>query len=250
MLLLEIIFATLIGGVLSVFLAASLGLSFLSKFANRMVAFSVGILLGFAFTDLLPQALSLGIDAFSLGWVLIAGIMGFFLLEKVALWRHDHSASLGIKPAKPVVSMIILGDSMHNFVDGVLIAAAFLTDSKLGWATTIAVTAHEIPQEISDFIVLLNAGVSKIKSILLNTLSGFAMTLGGIIGWLSLNNTQSIIPYILTLAAASFTYIAIADLVPELHHHRKPEDMFFQISLMAIGLLVVSFVKKIEQGGI
>jgi zinc and cadmium transporter len=249
MTLLQIILATLIGGVFSVFLAATVALTFLANFANRMVAFAVGVLLGFALTDLLPEAVHLGLDITELGWVLVGGIMGFFLLEKLALWRHDHATLLGHTQEKPIVAMIIIGDSMHNFVDGILLAAAFLTDWKLGWAAAIAITAHEIPQEISDFMVLLDAGVSKTKALLLNAISGAAMTVGGVVGWLSLSDAQAAIPYVLTLAAASFIYIAVADLVPELHHHRKPRDMFFQLGLMVMGLSVVSIAKTFEQLG-
>jgi zinc and cadmium transporter len=248
--LLQIILATLIGGVFSVLLAATVSLTFLAKFANRMVAFAVGVLLGFALTDLLPEAVHLGLDVTKVGWVLIAGIMGFFLLEKLALWRHDHAVLSGNTQEKPIVAMIVIGDSMHNFVDGVLLAAAFLTDWTLGWAATIAITAHEVPQEISDFMVLLDSGVSKIKALILNAFSGAAMTLGGIIGWLSLSNVQAAIPYVITLAAASFIYIAVADLVPELHQHRKPRDMFFQLGLMGLGLNVVAIAKALEHLGV
>ena len=243
MTLLQIILATLVGGVLSVLLASLVALTFLARFANRMVAFAVGVLLGFALTDILPEAVNLGLDITQAGWILIAGIMGFFLLEKLALWRHDHATHLGKTQHKPQVTMIVIGDGMHNFVDGVLLAATFLTDWKLGWAAAIAIIAHEIPQEISDFMVLLDAGVSKRKALILNALSGAAMTLGGVIGWLSLSNAHAAIPYILVLAAASFIYIAVADLVPELHHHRKPRDMALQLSLMAAGLGVVALNK-------
>ncbi|MDD2932538.1 MAG: ZIP family metal transporter [Methylotenera sp.] len=246
MTLLQIILATLIGGVFSVLLAATVALTFLAKFANRMVAFAVGVLLGFALTDIFPEAVNLGLDITEAGWVLVAGIMLFFLLEKLALWRHDHATSLGKSQYKPQVAMIVIGDGMHNFVDGVLLAAAFLTDWKLGWAAAIAITAHEIPQEISDFMVLLDAGVSKTKALLLNAISGVAMTLGGIIGWLSLSNAHTAIPYVLTLAASSFIYIAVADLVPELHHHRKPKDMLIQLGLMTLGLCVAALAKLLQ----
>jgi len=254
--LLQIILATLIGGILSVLLAATVALTVLAKFSNRMVAFAVGVLLGFALTDLLPEAAHLGLDIAEIGWVLLGGLMGFFLLEKLALWRHDHvgeSNDIDLNhmhsnhteakhtQEKPIVAMIVVGDGMHNFVDGILLAAAFLTDWKLGWAAAIAITAHEIPQEISDFMVMLDAGVTKKKALLLNALSGAAMTLGGIVGWLSLSNAHAAIPYVLTMAAASFIYIAVADLVPELHRHRKPKDMFFQLSLMTLGVSVAAF---------
>ncbi len=249
MTLFQIVLATLIGGVISVLLAATVALTFLSRFANRMVAFSVGVLLGFALTDLLPEAVEHGLEIERLGWVLVAGIMGFFLVEKLALWRHDHATSLGHTEEKPVVAMIVVGDSMHNFVDGILIAASFLADWKLGWAAAIAITAHEIPQEISDFMVLLNAGVSKAKALFLNAISGAAMTLGGVIGWLSLSNAHAAIPYVLAVAAASFIYIAVADLVPELHLERKPKDMFSQLGLMALGLTVVTMAKMFQTIG-
>lgn len=238
MTLLSIILATLAGGVASVLLAAMISLTKLARFAHRMVAFAVGVLLGFAFTDLLPEAVELGLSITTAGWILLSGIMGFFLLEKMALWRHDHYTHLGHTAHKPQVTMIVIGDSLHNFVDGVLIAAAFLTDWKLGWATTIAVVAHEIPQEISDFMILLDGGLSKSKALLLNALSGAAMTLGGVLGWLALDHASAAIPYVLTLAAASFIYIAVADLVPELHQRRQLRDTVLQLSLMSLGVSV------------
>ncbi len=233
-----IIIATLAGGVLSVLLAATFALSVLARFADKMVAFSVGVLLSFALTDILPEAVHLGLPVEQAGWTLLAGLIGFFLLEKLALWRHDHAASKGHNTDQPQVAMIVIGDGMHNFVDGVLIAAAFLTDTALGWATALAVMVHEIPQEISDFMVLLSAGVTRARALALNALSGAAMTLGGVLGWIALDNAQQAIPTILTLAAASFLYIAVADLVPELHHRRKPRDSLLQLVLIGAGVMV------------
>jgi zinc and cadmium transporter len=246
MTLLWIILATLVGGIVSVLLAATLALTVLPRFAHRMVAFAVGVLLGFAFTDLLPETMELGLDITTIGWVLLAGIMGFFLLEKMALWRHDHHTHLAQATHKPQVAMIAIGDGMHNFVDGVVIAAAFLTDWSLGWTTAIAVMAHEIPQEISDFMVLIDGGLSKSRSLLLNALSGAAMTLGGVLGWLALAHANAAIPYTLALAAASFIYIAVADLMPELHHHRQPRDAVLQFTLMSLGVGVAILVKQIH----
>lgn len=233
-----IIIATLAGGVLSVLLAATISFSVLARFADKMVAFSVGVLLSFALIDILPEAVHLGLPVEQAGWTLLAGLIGFFLLEKLALWRHDHAASQGYNIDQPQVAMIVIGDSMHNFVDGILIAAAFLTDAALGWATALAVMVHEIPQEISDFMVLLSAGVTRARALVLNALSGAAMTLGGVLGWIALDNAQQTIPTILTLAAASFLYIAVADLVPELHHRRKPRDSLLQLVLIGAGVMV------------
>ncbi len=236
MTLLWIVLATLAGGVLSVLLASTLALTALAKFAHRMVAFAVGVLLTLALTDILPEAVHLGLEVEQAGWLVLAGLAGFFLLEKLALWRHDHAAAHGQAADQPRVAMIVLGDGMHNFVDGVLIAAAFLTDTTLGWATAIAVMAHEIPQEISDFMVLLDAGVSRVRALALNALSGAAMVLGGLLGWAALSHAQQAIPVILTVAAASFLYIAVADLVPELHHRRTPRDGLLQVLLLAAGV--------------
>ena len=171
--------------------------------------------------------------------------------RKLALWRHDHSTLHGHSlhksaTLKPQVTTIIIGDGMHNFVDGVLIAAAFLTNWNLGWATAIAVTAHEIPQEISDFMVLLDGGLSKSHALLLNTLSGAAMTLGGVLGWLMLDHAKDVIPYALSLAAASFIYIAVADLVPELQQRRQPRDTVLQFSLMILGIGMAVVAKRIQ----
>lgn len=238
-----IILATLAGGVLSVVLAASLALTVLARFADKMVAFAVGVLLAFALTDILPEAIHLGLDAEHAGWWLLAGLTGFFMLEKLTLWRHDHATAAGHNSTQPQVPMIVIGDALHNFVDGVLIAAAFLTDVKLGWVAALAVMAHEIPQEISDFMVLLDAGVSRRQALALNALSGAAMTLGGVLGWIALDHAQAAIPVILVLAASSFIYIAIADLIPELHRHRTPKDSLLQLGLLLAGVSMALLTK-------
>jgi zinc and cadmium transporter len=247
MVLLHILLATLAGGVLSVVLAATLALTWLPRFADRMLAYAVGILLAFAFTDLLPEAVELGLDAGLVGQILLAAIVVFFLLEKAALWRHDHHHELGKHTHPPQVTMIVLGDGLHNFVDGVLISAAFLADPALGWATTIAVLAHELPQEIGDFMVLLNAGLSKSRALLLNAVSGAAMVLGGVAGYIALDGMQTAVPYVLVVAAASFIYIAVADLVPELHSHRKLSDAVAQFALLLLGIGTVQLIGLFAQ---
>ena len=237
-----IILATLLGGVLSVLLAATLALTWLPRFADRMVAYAVGVLLAFAFTSLLPEAMHLGLEPEQAGTWLLGGIVVFFLLEKAALWRHEHHHSQGLHVHPPQVSMIVLGDGLHNFVDGVLIAAAFLVDPALGWTTAIAILAHELPQEIGDFMVLLSAGVSKGRALFLNALSGGAMVLGGVAGYFALDGVQSAVPYVLVIAAASFIYIAVADLVPELHRHRRFRDAAAQLTLLGLGVATVHLV--------
>ena len=242
MVLLNIFLATLAGGVLSVLLAATLALTWLPRFADRMVAYAVGVLLAFAFTSLLPEAMALGLDAVLVGQILLAAIVVFFLLEKAALWRHDHNHVHGQHTHPPQVSMIVLGDGLHNFVDGVLIAAAFLADPALGWVTAIAVLAHELPQEIGDFMVLLNAGLSKSHALGLNALSGAAMILGGVAGYFALDGVQAAVPYVLVVAAASFIYVAVADLVPELHRQRRVSDAAAQLLLLLAGIGTVQLI--------
>jgi zinc and cadmium transporter len=242
MVLLHIFLATLAGGVLSVLLAATLALTWLARFADRMVAYAVGVLLAFAFTSMLPEAVALGLDAILVGQILLAAIVVFFLLEKAALWRHDHNHAHGQRTHPPQVAMIVLGDGLHNFVDGVLIAAAFLVDPTLGWITTMAVLAHELPQEIGDFMVLLNAGLSKSRALALNALSGAAMILGGVAGYFALDGMQAAVPYVLVVAAASFIYIAVVDLVPELHRHRRFGDAAAQLLLLLAGIGTVQLI--------
>lgn len=238
MLLLSIFIATLLGGVVSVLISSIVSLTVLARVADKMVAFAVGILLAFALTDILPEAIESGLSPDDAGWILMAGILAFFLLEKMALWRHDHQHAHGAVILDQTVSMIVIGDGLHNFVDGMLIAAAFLTDPALGWTMAVTVMMHEIPQEVSDFMVLLNAGLSKSRALLLNALSGAAMVLGGFLGWLSLGTMQTAIPVMLVIAASSFVYIAVADLVPELQRKRSLKDGAVQIVLILGGVAV------------
>ncbi|MFJ5445829.1 ZIP family metal transporter [Methylobacillus methanolivorans] len=246
MLLISILAATLIGGVISVLLAAIISLTSLAKIADKMVAFAVGTLLCFALTDIIPEAIEQGLEPHKAGWILLGGILGFFLLEKMALWRHEHHHAHTEVLADQKVSMIVIGDGLHNFVDGVLIAAAFVADPILGWATAITVMMHEIPQEISDFMVLLNAGLSKSRALLLNTASGASMMVGGVIGWLALEATQAAIPIILVIAGSSFIYIAVADLVPELQQKRSLKDSIYQLGLIACGIAVSLLAQQLH----
>lgn len=231
----EILLATFTGGVLSVLIAAVASLSFLHRFSERMLAYSVGILLGFALINLLPEAIELGLDPEQAGLGLVGGILVFFILEKLSVWRHHHHHASEARDA-PQVMMIVIGDGLHNFVDGVLIAAAFAVDTGLGWATAIAVIAHEIPQELSDFIILLQAGLTRKRALLLNVLSGTATMLGGIVGYLAFDNAEGFLPFILILATSSFLYIAIADLIPELHRKWAFKDGLSQTALFALGI--------------
>lgn len=252
MILVDILLATFIGGVISVLLAATLALTWLARFADRMVAFAVGVMLTFAFTRMQPEAVELGVPPDQVGQITLAGIIVFFLLEKAALWRHSHGETPvqcdnpthhhAHTPHQIRTAAIVLGDGLHNFVDGILVAAAFLANPHLGWATLGAVLAHELPQEIGDFMVLLSTGMSKGRALLLNALSGATMMLGGLLGYFALANLQAVVPYVLVVAASSFVYIAIADLVPELHHHRRLKDAVGQLLLMLMGVVIVYLI--------
>lgn len=276
-LLILIILFTGVGGVLSV-MAAAIFLLLPDTQRNLIlphgISFAIGALLAVAFWGLIPQAFKeVRPELFqSLSGTILAGILGFFVLEKLLVWRHchynsceahsddrheqdhlqdhvhGHSHSHGL--AKSAGALIILGDSIHNFVDGILIAAAFLTDVKLGIVTSLAVAAHEIPQEVGDFAILLDSGYSKGKALLYNVLASLSTVLGGVLAYLSLEDLQDSLPYFLALAASSFIYIAVADLIPSLHKKTDMKTSLQQIALIAAGVFLIcslhSMVHSIE----
>lgn len=251
MVLLSIIAATLAGGLISVFAAALISFAVLERWVPRLVSFAVGALLAVALLVLLPQAIESGADAHGVFATLLAGLLAFFMLEKLALWRHSHVHGTGEghgahghahgAPAggRATAAMIVIGDSLHNFVDGVLIAAAFLADPKLGWAAAIAVIAHEVPQEVGDFLVLRASGYTRTRALVLNALSGLASVAGGVLAYFLLSSLLGAIPYVLALAAAGFLYVAVADLIPNLHRRVAVRDAASQVALIALGIATV-----------
>ena len=235
-----IVLATLAGGLLSVLAAAVIALSMPRRWIPYLVSFAVGVLLTAAFLDLLPEAA----ESLPLSTVLattLAGIFAFFVLEKLTLWHHGRiilaDMRTGFKPAGP---MILVGDGLHNFADGILLAAAFLTDVQLGMATTVAVIAHEIPREMGDFGVLLDSGFSNRQALLWNVIFSVAAVLGGVIGYVGLSMVHAAIPYVLAVSAASFIYIAIADLVPGLHQVVRPRAALAQALMIGLGIATMS----------
>ena len=257
-----IILFSLLGGVLSVLAAASfllLSETARARLLPHFVSFAIGAMLGAALLGLLPHALEdagpEGVHSVSL--TLLLGLLGFFLLEKMVLWRHCHTEHcevhdpepLGHHHHAPAGTLIIIGDSIHNFVDGVLIAAAFLTDVHLGVVTAIAVAAHEIPQEVGDFAILLHSGFSRNRALFFNMLSTLTTVVGGVLAYYSLNDMQQALPYILAIAASSFLYIAVADLIPGLH--KKPEiaDTAKQVTLIGLGVTLI-YVSHIVLGNV
>lgn len=247
----------LLGGVLSV-LAAALFLLFPSAMRARLlphlISFATGALLGAALLALLPHALLDGrADPHLIGVTLLGGLLMFFLLEKMVLWRHFHYVGNGEADDDPAVvsesdghghhadgTLILIGDGLHNFVDGVLIAAAFLTDIHLGIVTALAVAAHEVPQEVGDFAILLNSGFSRARALAFNVLSSLATVVGGVLAWAALQEFEPVQPYVLAVAAASFLYVAVADLIPGLHRHTDLRSGASQIALILLGVAVIA----------
>ena len=251
-LLLYIILFTALGGILSVFAAALFLLLPEAKKANVLphgISFAIGALLAVAFWGLIPEAFaSVPKDNIqTLSATILAGILGFFILEKLLIWRHCHFNNYTQDNNPPhehhhghsAGTLIILGDSIHNFVDGVLIAAAFLTDINLGIVTSFAVAAHEIPQEVGDFAILLQSGYSQRKAIFYNIIASLSTVIGGVLAYFSLDNISLSLPYFLALAASSFIYIAVADLIPSLHRKTDMKSALQQITLIMAGVIII-----------
>ncbi len=256
MTLLYIVLATLAGGVLSVLIAALVTVQLLGRLVKHMVSLSVGILLGTALLHVLPEAFeSKTAGAHALFATLLAGLLFFFLLEKAELYRHGHHHEgdghghhhhYDEQQAGRGGWSVLVGDSIHNFCDGVIIAAAFLADPWLGVITALAIVAHEIPQEVGDFIVLLNAGFSRAKALLFNALSGLAAVAGGVLGYFVVGPWQDLFPYLLVVAASSFVYIAVADLLPQLQRPLPWRDTLAQVAWIAGGLGLVTAVGAVH----
>lgn len=263
-----IILATAAGGLLSVVIAASLTVAVLGRVVRSLVSLSAGVLLGTALLHMLPEAFGAGHDPAqrigeevlrhhptptALFATLLGGLLFFWLLEKAELYRHahhhegdghDHHHHFDAQQAGRGGLAVLLGDGVHNFCDGVIIAAAFLTDPMLGWITTLAVAAHEIPQEAGDYIVLLNAGFTRAKALLFNGLSGLAAVAGGVAGYLMLGRFDALLPYLLVVASSSFIYVAVADLLPQLQQRLSWRETLGQVTWLAAGLLLVVLARE------
>jgi zinc and cadmium transporter len=251
MTLLHIVWVTFAGGVLSVFLAASVTVHALGRLVPHLVSLSTGVLLGTALLHVLPEAFESRADTHELFLTLLGGLMFFFLLEKAELYRHSHHHEgdghhhdhhFDEQQAGRGGWSVLVGDSIHNFCDGVLIAAAFLAEPRLGFVTALAVIAHEIPQEVGDYIVLLNAGFSRSRALWLNALSGLAAVVGGVLGYYTLGPFQFVLPYLLVIASSSFIYVAVADLIPQLQRRLSWRATLAQIAWLGVGLGFISGV--------
>ena len=240
------------GGVLSLAIAGVVALTLLTRWVNLMVSFAVGALLAVAFLDVLPEALKRSSSNEAMLSTLLGGLLLFFLLEKAALWRHSHAGAdedehAGHEhhghhhgPGRATATMILVGDGFHNFVDGILVAAAFTADVRLGIATAAAVMIHEIPQEIGDFMVLLHSGYSRRRALAWNFISSLTAVAGGVLGYLLLDVMEQALPHVLALASASFIYIAMADLIPSMQRRWDGKAAVWQVSLIGAGIASIA----------
>lgn len=218
---------------------------------ERMVSLSVGILLSTSLLHALPEAFESQADAHALFATLLAGLLGFFLLEKTAILRHSHhyegdghghEHGHDAHEAGKAGWMILIGDGLHNFTDGILIAAAFVADPYLGMLTALAIIAHEIPQEIGDFIVLLNAGFSRARAYAYNLICSLLGVAGGVLGYATLERATGLIPYVIVFASSGFIYIAVSDLMPQMQKRATLRDTIPQVLLIALGVGIVLLV--------
>jgi len=246
--------ATVAGGVISIAIAALFALSAPASWVPALVSFAIGSLLGAVFLEILPHAIGSTGNLQALFATVLAGILGFFVLEKLVLWRHchiedceahDHHAEPNDRGRSGL--MIIIGDGFHNFVDGILIAAAFLQSTELGIVTALAIIAHEIPQEIGDFVILLHSGYGKLAALALNLLSSLAMLVGALLAYFALRAAQEWIDTVLALAAASMIYVAVADLIPGLHRRPELRATAQQVALIALGVALIWLVGDVAR---
>lgn len=277
-----IIGTSILGGVLSVLCAGFLALNARTQWIPMLISYAIGAMLGAVFLEILPHAFHEASSIETMTATILFGILLFFVLEKLVLWRHchgehceahamhteaectDHAHQVGaskfrtVSEKTPSISrhvhahhhdsgrsgmMIMVGDTFHNFVDGILIAAAFMLDIQLGAVTAMAIIAHEIPQEVGDFLILLHSGYSKKQALLFNLFSSLATVIGGVLAYFALQTVQSWIPTILGLAAASMLYVAVADLIPGLHKRTELKATLGQVLLIGLGISSIFLTK-------
>lgn len=253
--------ASIAATVISILLAAAASLGPLSKVVERLVSFSAGMLLGTALLHLLPESIHIGGEIHGVSIAMLCGLVGFFVLERLAILRHDHHHEHDghhhphghdAQSAGRGGWALLIGSSIHALADGILIAAAFHADITLGVLTALAIATHEIPQQIGNFLVLLNSGFTKSRALLFNVLTGCGAVVGALLGYLSLGQANEWVPYVLVVAAANFIYIALSDLIPQLHaqaesHHHGglAKAAWTQPALMLIGIAVAGFAASV-----
>ncbi len=235
-----VIIALFLGSVGSVALAGImliLGNDKLEKVSTYLMYLAGGTLLGAAFLGMIPEAIRMSEPKLILQAIMF-GILLFFVLEKIILWRscRNKNCERHMTAAAPI---ILIGDAFHNAIDGVVIAAAFLTSTELGIFVTLSVVLHEIPQELGDFGILIKSGFSRSKAFWYNVLSGATAMVSGVAAFYTLDSLRSLIPYALAFSASSFLYIALADLIPEMHRKTSLKASISQVLLIALGISVI-----------
>jgi len=247
----SIVVAALAGGVVST-LAAAGTLRLSAAWISRLVSYAVGALLGAVFLELLPHALETGSAHYVMVTVLF-GLLAFFLLEKLVLWRHAHGHDHHQANADETEHdhalhghahvdggrsglMILIGNGVHNFCDGIVIAAAFLADPALGVSTTLAIVAHAVPQQVGDFAVLMHSGFARARAFAYNIVAGVATLAGALAAFFALAGMKQLLPTVLAIASSSLLYVAVADLIPSLHRRPEPLETAKQLLLIGLGL--------------
>lgn len=239
----------IIGAVLLVSLASLIGVVFFflqEKLVDKMipwlVAFAAGTLLAAALFDLIPESLA-ELSNGTFVWVLV-GILLFLMFEQVLHWHHEHRRDCDECDSKPKVVgySVLLGDGLHNFLDGVLIASAFMVNINVGIATTVAVLFHEIPQELGDYGVLLHSGFTKTKALYFNFLSALMSVVGALVAYFALQNVQQALPYVVAVGAGGFLYIALTDLFAELKGGKNIVLRFSQLLVLIFGVIIIYFL--------
>ncbi|WP_310627749.1 ZIP family metal transporter [Limnohabitans sp.] len=268
MTLISILVGTLVAGIGSVWLAALLANALLSRFTQHLLSLAAGALLATAFTRLLPEAFELsveaGVSAQALFAALLVGLVFFFLLDKAELWHHGHEH--GNEPAHDHGShthhahedhhghdhlsggwAVLLGDSVHAFGDGILIAAAFVADPRLGVAAALAVMAHEVPHHVGDLVVLRQTLNNPRAALFKLSLAGGVTAIGGVMGYLLVGALHEYLPFFLVVAASSFIYVALADLIPQLQKHLSPRETAAQVAWLFAGIALVAMLGEWAQ---
>lgn len=252
-LLLWIIAGSLVSGLLSLIggIALLANANWVRKFATHFVSFAVGALLATAFLDLLPEALELAEDqAESLLVAVMVGIIGFFILESLILKFHPHHHDDEETHHHVTPNLLLIGDTFHNFIDGAVITSAFLTNIPLGIVTALAVAAHELPQEIGDFSVMLHHGWSRVKVLWANIASSLSNVLGAVIAFAARDYIEPKLPQLLALTAGVFIYIAASDLIPEISTHHRRDKTSHVMILLFLGIAAVWVLKFYLEGAV
>lgn len=238
--LLQILLAVFIVSLISLLgIFIFLKIKILNKVLFFLVSFAAGSLLGVAFLDLLPAALESGPKE-GVMILILFGILSFFILEKFLYWHHHHIG----ENVHGFTYLTLIGDAIHNFLDGMVIAISFLNSTALGIVTTIAIIAHEIPQEIGEFAILIYGGFSKLKALTYNFLSALTAVVGALVAYF-FSSVQSLSAYVTAFAIGGFIYIASTDLIPEIHKEKGLGKSFLQFLLLVFGMLVIWVVGNV-----